>query len=222
MAKELFAKRLVELREKNNVSQAELAEHLGVTRQSLSLYETGERTINIDLLEKIARYFNVSADYLLGISNAHSVDLDTQAICKRIGCSEEALNGIIELYDIMPFGASKPFLDAVFSTRFEEECSMPDIMLTLFCHVGKLIEAKAIANPLMKAVEGCTEDEQLEKFSGIYKETVFKFRAISDEKDAFEWRLMKAVSNFSKNLAAYIDESGLIENMDGGWVLWEQ
>lgn len=68
-SKELFAQRLVRLREDRGITQQTLADDLKITRQSLSLYEKAERTINIDLLVKIANYFDVSTDYLMGLSN---------------------------------------------------------------------------------------------------------------------------------------------------------
>lgn len=83
MVDDIFAKRLAELRESKNISQRELAEVLGITRQSISLYEKAERNINIELLTKIAKYFNVSTDYLLGISDVLCVDEDAgEAVCK--------------------------------------------------------------------------------------------------------------------------------------------
>lgn len=68
-AKELFSHRLKELRTEKSMSLNELAEALQTTSQSLSLYERGERTASIELLAKAAKYFNVSTDYLMGISN---------------------------------------------------------------------------------------------------------------------------------------------------------
>ena len=56
-ATEEFAKRLKQLRFNKGVSLKKAAETLGVTAQSLSLYENGMRTINIDLLKKVAQYF---------------------------------------------------------------------------------------------------------------------------------------------------------------------
>ena len=88
---EIFAQRLIELREQNGISQQQLADSLNITRQSLSLYEKAERTINIDLLVKIANYFNVSADYLLGLSSVSKVDLELKAICDYTGLTEQSV-----------------------------------------------------------------------------------------------------------------------------------
>lgn len=93
--KEKFADRLVKLRESNNISQQELADSLGVTRQSLSLYEKAERTINIDLLAKIADFFNVSTDYLLGITGNPSKNPDITNACNVTGLDEEAIKSLI-------------------------------------------------------------------------------------------------------------------------------
>ena len=58
--------RLKELRKKKNISQLRLATDLNTTQNTISRYETGEREPGIDELIKIADYFNVSVDYLLG------------------------------------------------------------------------------------------------------------------------------------------------------------
>ncbi len=82
--KENFSKRLIYLRDKKGITQQELADNLNITRQSLSLYEKAERTINIELLAKIADFFNVSTDYLLGLSlflnslHGYSLELSKQ------------------------------------------------------------------------------------------------------------------------------------------------
>lgn len=64
--KEVFFVRLKELRKKKGISQLRLATELNTTQNTISRYETGEREPGIDELIKIADYFNVSGDYLLG------------------------------------------------------------------------------------------------------------------------------------------------------------
>ncbi len=60
------------LREKNNLSQKELANILNIANSTLSQYESGDRVPSDDIKIKIADYFNVSLDYLLGrTSNPH-------------------------------------------------------------------------------------------------------------------------------------------------------
>lgn len=61
--------RLKELRSNKGVDQNEVARYLGIERSTYSKYETGGSRAYIDRLIKLSEYFNVSTDYLLGISN---------------------------------------------------------------------------------------------------------------------------------------------------------
>ena len=54
-----------ECRNKNNLTQIQLAEKLGISFSAISMYERGERKPDYEILEAIADYFNVSVDYLL-------------------------------------------------------------------------------------------------------------------------------------------------------------
>ncbi len=58
--------RLQELRKKRKISQIRLAIDLDMNQNSISRYETGEREADYATLIRIADYFNVSIDYLLG------------------------------------------------------------------------------------------------------------------------------------------------------------
>lgn len=58
--------RIQELRKRFNVQQKELARELGISPNTLSQYETGKREPNIEILQKISDYFNVTTDYLIG------------------------------------------------------------------------------------------------------------------------------------------------------------
>ena len=60
--------RLKELREDNDLKQKELAEYLHIKQNTYSQYENGQRQLPIDILIKLAKYYNVSTDYILGLS----------------------------------------------------------------------------------------------------------------------------------------------------------
>lgn len=60
--------RIKQLREKRGLIQEILAAELGITQQMLSKYERDITLIKVDILKKIAVYYNVTTDYLLGIS----------------------------------------------------------------------------------------------------------------------------------------------------------
>ena len=58
--------RLKELRKQRKISQLKLAMDLSLSQNSISRYETGERQADYNTLIRIADYFDVSIDYLLG------------------------------------------------------------------------------------------------------------------------------------------------------------
>jgi len=62
-------KRLKDLREDKDLKQENIANLLKITRQQYGLYETGKRTIPIDLLITLAHFYDTSIDYIVGISN---------------------------------------------------------------------------------------------------------------------------------------------------------
>ena len=61
--------RLRDLREDNDLSQKELAKIIGMSQTGYSKYETGENDVPTVILIKLARFYSVSIDYLLGETN---------------------------------------------------------------------------------------------------------------------------------------------------------
>ena len=62
----MYFKRLRDLREDNDLKQADIADYLGIDQTVYSRYERGFQTIPVEHLLKLADYYNVSTDYLLG------------------------------------------------------------------------------------------------------------------------------------------------------------
>ena len=58
--------RIRKLREQNNITREDFAKKIDVTYAALSKYETGKRQPDYETLQKIADYFEVTTDYLLG------------------------------------------------------------------------------------------------------------------------------------------------------------
>jgi len=65
----IFKDRLRELRLEKQVSRKELANFLFVSERLISYWEGGKRECSFDMLIKIAQYFGVRVDYLLGVTN---------------------------------------------------------------------------------------------------------------------------------------------------------
>ena len=93
--------RIKQLREKRGLIQEILAAELGITQQMLSKYERDVTLIKVDILKKIATYFNVTTDYLLGVSD---VKRDLQRQMKMNETLDEYYD-LIEIYkDLDSYG----------------------------------------------------------------------------------------------------------------------
>lgn len=64
-----FTQRLRDLREDNDYNQEQVAKVLEITRQQYQLYESGKRELKISHLIKLCKFYNVSADYVLGFTD---------------------------------------------------------------------------------------------------------------------------------------------------------
>ncbi|WP_322199257.1 helix-turn-helix domain-containing protein [Acutalibacter intestini] len=86
-----FAGRFRELREEYGFKQAEMGEELGVSRGTISFYENTDRTPDIEFAARAAKFFGVSADYLLGLTDIRSVDSDIRAAGDYTGLNDKNL-----------------------------------------------------------------------------------------------------------------------------------
>lgn len=66
---EKFSYRLIVLMEDFNMSQVDLSKKIGISNVTISRYLSGDRVPRLDVITKIASAFNVSVDYLLGLSD---------------------------------------------------------------------------------------------------------------------------------------------------------
>ena len=64
-----YAERMRNLRQDNDLSQKKVADMLGVAQTTYSQYELEKRPMPIDYLISLCKFYNVSADYMLGLSN---------------------------------------------------------------------------------------------------------------------------------------------------------
>lgn len=80
----MFKDNLIQLRKIYNMSQEELADKLGVTRQTVSKYETGESLPDIEKCAAIAAVFGVTIDDLINYSKEENMGLDVPLKGKHI------------------------------------------------------------------------------------------------------------------------------------------
>lgn len=83
---------------KANKMQKDLASHLGVTDNTVSYYCSGSRTPNTAQIIEISKFLNVSADYLLGLSDIQTSNIDKKEICRRLHIPDEMYDILRELF----------------------------------------------------------------------------------------------------------------------------
>lgn len=70
----MYFRRLRDLREDSDLKQADIAEYLGIAQTVYSRYERGFQTIPLEHLLKLADYYNVTTDYMLGRTDRRSFE----------------------------------------------------------------------------------------------------------------------------------------------------
>ena len=94
----MIGNRLKQLRKEKDVTQQEISEQLDISRGIYGNYETGFAKPPIDVLEKLADYFNVSTDYLLGRTEIKKYEDMQIEHNKEYSVSEKDIEYIKELY----------------------------------------------------------------------------------------------------------------------------
>lgn len=64
-----YQKRLHDLRVDHDLRQEDVAQILKTTSQAYGMYENGKRSLPIEYLINLAKFYNVSSDYILGLSD---------------------------------------------------------------------------------------------------------------------------------------------------------
>lgn len=95
----IFAVRLRNIMSERNITQQQLSDSIGITRQAISQYCDGSTIPNAYKLLKIAEYFGVSTDYLLGLSSVMTTNVIEKSICDYLGISLESLNELRKYKD---------------------------------------------------------------------------------------------------------------------------
>ena len=124
--------RLKNLREDKNIKQKDLALYLDVSSSTIGKYEVGKREPNIEKLNKIADYFNVSIDYLVGrtekkmpysVKNYFQEDIDE--LKETFDLSKEQIQSIkfsqLESFIEKEFGEEIPVLEELKTKLYEDD-----------------------------------------------------------------------------------------------------
>lgn len=134
MTTNVFAKKLSALLSESEKPMKLIADEIGISVGALSNYQNNRATANIDALRKIAQYFNVSADWLVGLSAAPSPQIDIQEIHQKTGLWEDAIirlfvekdSGNTEISEFVSFLSVNPHISNLISAikgknRFDDD-----------------------------------------------------------------------------------------------------
>ena len=127
--------KIAETRGKADESQADLAAALGVKREMVTYWENGTRPIKAETIIEIAKRYNVSADYLLGLSEHPTVSEDMKTALKVTGLSQKAIEKIVY------WSVDDLFLDSL--DRFLSSDSSADFIGALSTVIGNSVAIPA-------------------------------------------------------------------------------
>jgi transcriptional regulator with XRE-family HTH domain len=88
-----YGDRIALLREKRGLTQEELSNKIGISRAALSHYETNRREPDYETINKIANFFNVTVDYLLGRTDQPQtvLDNDVREFVEHLDLTDESI-----------------------------------------------------------------------------------------------------------------------------------
>lgn len=188
MQQETFATRLKILMKEHSVTQNELGNIVNASRQSISLYVNGDRTPDIEIAAKLADYFHVSVDYMLGREEIKSPKPIINDIHNYIGLSENAIDILHNhIYDSLILVLN----DLIENREFYELCR------TLSHIPDEVQDLKTDIEELKNKLDNIKENE-FDDFTE-YKETE---RALSIKENELEfryWQFTKQIENLLKS-----------------------
>ena len=91
-----FPTRLREIMGTQGKTQQDVADAVGKTRQAIGYYADGSSSPDWKTIVKLAQFFSVSTDWLLGLTDVQSSDTDMKQVCDYTGLSEKAVEQIVE------------------------------------------------------------------------------------------------------------------------------
>lgn len=155
--KRIFAERLEEAMKLRGKNRKSLASDIGVSAQTISYYVNDERLPDVEILSKVAKALDISADWLIGLTTSQSVDLTIQEMHKILGLSDKTIielkqevEGFCRLFKTSDpeealkkhYGKQLPYCKIIDVLVNEERSDTDDSVLSLLGEVLTNIESK--------------------------------------------------------------------------------
>lgn len=184
---------LLSVKEKKGVNLTAVADELGITRQSLAQYRDGNNIPDIVVLGRMADYFNVTTDYLLGRTEIKTQNLNQQVACKLTGLSDEAVQYLHKLNDTSGDEASDVVSQILTYPIFH--LAITDILKSIDYCRKNLIESNLPDNE-KKVV--CESVELLEQYGYELREPLDEaYSNAMQAYEAFKYIIDNVISNIS-------------------------
>ena len=187
--KNVFSERLTQLREDRGLKRQEVADALEISRASLEYYEKGQRKPDIEVAARIAKYYGVSTDYLVGVSAAQvtaSENETLKTVCDYLGISEASAEQVSYLTSI---GYSTN-MDAILSSEIIE------ILATSLDDYDKKSIEKAIAYMTLSEAKTKKDKERLKE----------KYRQADDRLEFEGYKMWNRIKRVLDTLCHYSDK----------------
>lgn len=106
----ITVERLRTLIDETELPRQAIADEMGCDVSTVTKHYNGTRNLTIDFIAMYARYFNVSSDYLLGLSEVRTVSPDTAMICRVTGLDDKAVWTLGEINEPTNFESPKEII----------------------------------------------------------------------------------------------------------------
>lgn len=159
----LFPERLRSIRESKNMNQSQFAAYLEYNQSKYNKWENGVNTPDFDSLCELSKKLHVSTDYLLGLSDVQTSDVEIKAICEKTGLTEASVKSLMRLAE----EAHHPIVtkDFEFYNTIISDEELRVLLPTMYAAVGQY---KAVENPYSLFL--FDEPEQADDFGERYNE----------------------------------------------------
>ncbi len=134
-------------------TREEIGRGIDIDTSTVTKYYNGDRKLTVEAIKKFSKFFNVSADYLLGLSDAKTNDKELQAICDYTGLSE---HNAITLHNVQDMD----FINFMVSKLTERLCNY---VASYNCHINWANVAIENIDELMASLFAESQDVRLKE-----------------------------------------------------------
>lgn len=218
--KKLIGQRLNTVLAIRKIRQKDLAQALGIQDNAVSYFCKGDRTPNTVQLAQICRYLDVSADYLLGLSDVASSSLTIQEIVRVTGLSEENTEMLLANHQEKPDDFSPELCNFLLSCGMESDLSIPFEQMLQSLRIpsaiccakaldGELPEDPDVPDPIrMKAIYSGTE-------AYFGRKSDLSGHLVLGSEEAFRYYSDRVADEIRRQLNVVYAPQNQWDNMDG-------